>query len=84
MTTKKAISPRLVINSLLQTFHTSQDADAPSEASLLYMERLTTEDVDVILRKTGDHRLNTRDDHQLLLSEVDRLLKQNPVVKSKL
>ena len=56
-----------------------QDADAPADASLLFMERLTTEDVDVILRKTGDHRLNSRDDHQLLLCEVDRLLKQNPV-----
>jgi len=68
----------------VRIIHAVKDADAPSEASLLYMERLSTEDVDVILRKTGDHRLNTRDDHQLLVSEVDRLLKQNPVVKSKL
>jgi len=68
----------------VRIIHAVKDADAPSEASLLYMERLTTEDVDVILRKTGDHRLNTRDDHQLLLSEVDRLLKQYPVVKSTL
>ena len=81
------IFTRLLIGILqlhsLFCLHT-QDADAPSEASLLYMERLTTEDVDVILRKTGDHRLNSRDDHQLLLYEVDRLLKQNPVVNSKL
>jgi len=68
----------------VRIIHGVKDADAPSEASLLYMERLTTEDVDVILRKTGDHRLNSRDDHQLLLYEVDRLLKQNPVVNSKL
>jgi hypothetical protein len=65
-----------------------QDQDAPYEASLLYMERLATENVDIVLRKTGDHRLNTSVDHILLLSELDRLLKQYPVtssqVKSKL
>ena len=43
------------------------------------MERLATEDVDVILKKTGDHRLNTRKDHGLILSELDRLLKQYPI-----
>lgn len=56
-----------------------QDADVPSEASLLLMEKLATNDVDLILRKTGDHRLNSRSDHQLAIAELDRLLKQYPV-----
>ena len=60
-----------------------QDMDVPYESSLLLMERLATEDVDVIIRKRGDHRLNTRSDHALLLSEVDRLLKQYPVLAAK-
>lgn len=45
------------------------------------MERLVTDDVDVILRKTGDHRLNKKADHILELSELDRLLKQYPVIE---
>ena len=44
------------------------------------MERLATNDVDVVLRKTGDHRLNSRKDHPLMISEVDRILKQFPVL----
>ena len=56
-----------------------KDKDVPYESSILLMERLTTSDVDVILKKTGDHRLNTRVDHGLIISELDRLLKQFPV-----
>ena len=59
--------------------HIFQDADVPIESSQLLMERLATEDVDLIIRKTGDHRLNSPDDHKLLLSEVDRFLKQYPI-----
>jgi len=43
------------------------------------MERLTTEDVDLVLRKTGNHRLMTNSDLVLLLSELERMLKQYPV-----
>ena len=56
-----------------------KDKDVPYESSILLMERLSTSDVDVILKKTGDHRLNTRVDHGLIISELDRLLKQFPV-----
>ena len=66
--------------------HAMKDADVPFDSSLLLMERLATEDVDVILRKTGDHRLNRSNDHVLIISELDRILKQYPVelVHSKL
>jgi hypothetical protein len=47
---------------------------------LLLMERLVTDDVDIIYRKTGNHRLMTHSDLILLLSELERMLKQYPVV----
>ena len=72
-------SQPLPIHCPVRIVHAIQDMDVPYEASLVLMERLATEDVDVILRKTGDHRLNTRQDHSLLLSELDRLLKQYPL-----
>jgi len=74
----------LPIHCPVRIIHAVQDMDVPYESSLLLMERLATEDVDVVIRKRGDHRLNTRSDHALLLSEVDRLLKQYPVISSKL
>lgn len=69
------------INCPVRIVHAIKDADVPYESSMLLMERLTTEDVDVILRKTGDHRLNSKNDHALAVSELDRLLKQYPVVE---
>jgi len=63
----------------VRIIHAIGDKDVPYESSILLMERLSTSDVDVILKKTGDHRLNTRVDHGLIISELDRLLKQFPV-----
>ena len=56
-----------------------QDEDVPYETSLLLMERLVTDDVDIVYRKTGNHRLMTHSDLILLLSELERMLKQYPV-----
>jgi hypothetical protein len=58
-----------------------QDEDVPYETSLLLMERLATTDVDLVLRKTGNHRLMTNTDLVLLLSELERMVKQYPVEK---
>lgn len=63
--------------------HAIEDKDVPYESSVLLMKKLVTQDVDVILRKTGDHRLNRSTDHILLLSEVDRMIKQYPVNSNK-
>ena len=38
-----------------------------------------TDDVDIVYRKTGNHRLMTHSDLILLLSELERMLKQYPV-----
>jgi hypothetical protein len=46
------------------------------------MERLATQDVDVIFRKTGNHRLMTHSDLLLLLSELERMVKQYPVAST--
>ena len=70
-----------------RTFHSDfldrglvvQDEDVPYETSLLLMERLVTDDVDIVYRKTGNHRLMTHSDLILLLSELERMLKQYPV-----
>ena len=59
-----------------------QDQDIPYQSSLLLMERLTTEDVDLVLRKTGNHRLMTNSDLVLLLSELERMIKQYPVANN--
>ena len=59
-----------------------QDEDVPYETSLLLMERLVTDDVDIVYRKTGNHRLMNHSDLILLLSELERMLKQYPAAKT--
>jgi abhydrolase domain-containing protein 10 len=59
--------------------HAVKDVDIPYQSSLLLMERIVSEDVDLVLRKTGNHRLMTQTDLVLLLSELERMLKQYPV-----
>lgn len=60
----------------VRIIHAVKDKDVPYEACLLLMERLATEDVDLILRKTGDHRLMSENDNALVVYELDRLIKQ--------
>lgn len=72
-------SKPIKINCPVRIVHAIKDQDIPYQSSLLLMERLTTEDVDLVLRKTGNHRLMTNSDLVLLLSELERMLKQYPV-----
>lgn len=72
-------SKEINVNCPVRIIHAIGDADIPYESSMLLMDRLATKDVDVMLKKTGDHRLNTRNDHAAVLSELDRLMKQYPI-----
>ncbi len=46
----------------------------PYEISLKLAEKISSNDVKVILRKIGDHRLSKESDVKLLFSELDDLI----------
>ena len=48
------------------------------------MQSITSDDVDVVLRKTGNHRLMTKSDCMLTLNVLDLMIKEIfPNVKTK-
>ncbi|XP_077985032.1 palmitoyl-protein thioesterase ABHD10, mitochondrial-like [Glandiceps talaboti] len=66
----------LPITCPVRLLHGMKDDTVPYERSLDVARRLQSKDVDVILRKEGDHRLSTPFDLQLLIETLDKLMKQ--------
>lgn len=51
-----------------------RDGEVPWQVSMQVAERVLSQDVDVILRKTGQHRMSEKEDTKLLVNTVDDLI----------
>ncbi|XP_005987314.1 palmitoyl-protein thioesterase ABHD10, mitochondrial [Latimeria chalumnae] len=60
----------------VRLLHGLKDESIPWQVSLQVLESLASQDVDVILRKNGDHRLSTTADLALLVTTVGDLLEK--------
>ncbi|XP_043936899.1 palmitoyl-protein thioesterase ABHD10, mitochondrial-like [Protopterus annectens] len=58
----------------VQLIHGMEDEAVPWQTSLQLAQQLASKDVDVILRKTGDHRLSDQTDLELLKATVQVLI----------
>ncbi|XP_036376565.1 abhydrolase domain containing 10, depalmitoylase b [Megalops cyprinoides] len=58
----------------VRLIHGLQDEDVPWHVSLQVAERVLSTDVDVILRKHGQHRLSQKDDIKLMVYTIDDLI----------
>ena len=61
------------INAFLFLF---QDMDIPYENSMQILQSITSDDVDVVLRKSGNHRLMTKSDCMLTANVLDLMIKE--------
>ena len=50
--------------------------DIPYENSMQIQQSIITDDVDIILRKTGNHRLMTKSDCMLTANVLDLMIKE--------
>ncbi|XP_072886225.1 palmitoyl-protein thioesterase ABHD10, mitochondrial-like isoform X2 [Hemitrygon akajei] len=60
----------------VRLLHGMKDDIVPWQNSITVAEQLTSDDVDVIFRKNGDHRLSQPDDLKLLVAVVDDLMQK--------
>ncbi|XP_068019203.1 palmitoyl-protein thioesterase ABHD10, mitochondrial [Melanerpes formicivorus] len=58
----------------IRLIHGMRDAEVPWQVSLQVAERVLSQDVDVILRKTGQHRMSEKEETKLLVNTVDDLI----------
>lgn len=58
----------------IRLIHGMKDSDVPWQISMQVADRVLSKDVDVILRKTGQHRLSEKEDIKLLVNTVDDLI----------
>ena len=66
------IKSRLLVYLFILFF--SQDIYVPHEVSIKLAQKISSNDVSVILRKSGDHRLSKKEDIKLLFVELDDLI----------
>ncbi|XP_069827607.1 palmitoyl-protein thioesterase ABHD10, mitochondrial [Dendropsophus ebraccatus] len=62
------------ITSPLRLIHGMKDEDVPWHVSMQIADRVLSNDVDVILRKHGLHRMSEKDDIKLLVYTIDDLI----------
>ncbi|KAG6935179.1 abhydrolase domain containing 10, partial [Chelydra serpentina] len=58
----------------IKLIHGMKDEDVPWQVSMQIADHVVSTDVDVILRKVGQHRMNEKDDMKLLVYTVDDLI----------
>ncbi|KAM9565907.1 palmitoyl-protein thioesterase ABHD10, mitochondrial [Guaruba guarouba] len=58
----------------IRLIHGMNDSDVPWQISMQIADRVLSKDVDVILRKTGQHRMSEKEDIKLLVNTVDDLI----------
>ncbi|GCB69198.1 hypothetical protein scyTo_0013933 [Scyliorhinus torazame] len=58
----------------VRLIHSMKDEVVPWQTSIKVAEQLASDDVDVILRKGGEHRMSQSDDIKLLVTVVEDLL----------
>jgi pimeloyl-ACP methyl ester carboxylesterase len=64
----------IAIDCPVRLLHGQQDADVPWETALRIAEQLTSQDVEIVLVKDGDHRLSRPHDLELLCRTLGPLL----------
>ncbi|XP_056413466.1 palmitoyl-protein thioesterase ABHD10, mitochondrial [Hyla sarda] len=62
------------ISAPVRLIHGMKDEDVPWHVSMQIAERVVSNDVDVILRKHGLHRMSEKDDIKLLVYTIDDLI----------
>ncbi|XP_038615109.1 palmitoyl-protein thioesterase ABHD10, mitochondrial isoform X2 [Tachyglossus aculeatus] len=62
------------VNCPVRLLHGMKDDVIPWQVSLQVAHRVVSTDVDVILRKNGDHRMKEKDDLKLLVYTIDDLI----------
>ncbi len=65
---------KLAIRCPVRIFHGMKDDRTPYQVGLELCDKFESENVEILLRKTGEHRLSTRHDIQLLCNCLDSLL----------
>ncbi|XP_050966942.1 abhydrolase domain containing 10, depalmitoylase a isoform X1 [Labeo rohita] len=58
----------------VRLIHGLKDSDVPWHVSMQVAERVLSNDVDVILRKHGQHRMSEKDDIKLMVYTIDDLI----------
>ena len=72
--THKLLNAPVNITCPIRLLHGQQDADAPWETSMALAKQLRSDDIQLTLVKTGDHRLSRDSDIKLLIGQVLGLL----------
>ena len=75
--TRLLLNGPIAIDCPVRLLHGQRDADVPWEMALRIAERVTSEDVEVVLVKDGDHRLSRPQDLALLCRTLGALLGQD-------
>ena len=65
---------RFEINVPVRLIHGMKDEVVPYQVSLDIAEKVFCRDVDIVLRKNGDHRMSQPDDLKLLFRTIDELI----------
>ena len=65
-----------IVVGILRILHGVEDDIIPFESSMKLMELLTSNDVDLIYRKRGGHRIAEQNDLKLLSQTLESLLEQ--------
>ncbi|XP_035396463.1 palmitoyl-protein thioesterase ABHD10, mitochondrial isoform X2 [Cygnus atratus] len=68
------LSSPIPITCPVRLIHGMKDSDVPWQISMQVADRILSKDVDVILRKTGQHRMSEKEDTKLLVNTVDDLI----------
>uniref|UniRef100_A0A8C0HAU1 Palmitoyl-protein thioesterase ABHD10, mitochondrial n=1 Tax=Chelonoidis abingdonii TaxID=106734 RepID=A0A8C0HAU1_CHEAB len=68
------LSNPIPITCPIKLIHGMKDEDVPWQVSMQIADDVVSTDVDVILRKVGQHRMNEKDDMKLLVYTVDDLI----------
>lgn len=58
----------------VRLIHGIKDSDVPWHVTMQVAERVLSNDVDVILRKHGQHRMSDKDDIKLMVYTIDDLI----------
>ncbi|XP_038234807.1 palmitoyl-protein thioesterase ABHD10, mitochondrial isoform X2 [Dermochelys coriacea] len=68
------LSNPIPITCPIKLIHGMKDEDVPWQVSMQIADHVVSTDVDVILRKVGQHRMSEKDDMKLLVYTVDDLI----------
>ncbi|XP_078576112.1 palmitoyl-protein thioesterase ABHD10, mitochondrial-like [Branchiostoma floridae x Branchiostoma japonicum] len=68
------LGTRMPITCPVRLIHGLGDQDVPYQTSAQILEELDAKDVDLILRKSGGHRMSEPEDLELIIDTVDKLV----------